>query len=114
MTDVNKNIEILQRLFAVIESRIDGDVETSYTAALIQAGMPKVAQKFGEEAVETVIAATLGDDKQLVGESADLLYHLLVVWAVGGVKPDDVWSELARREGASGFEEKRSRNVKSS
>jgi phosphoribosyl-ATP pyrophosphohydrolase len=109
MTDGKSDSEILQRLYAVIESRKDSDVESSYTASLLQAGMPKIAQKLGEEAVETVIAATTGNDKELVGESADLLYHLLVVWAAKGIAPDDVWAELSRREGTSGIAEKASR-----
>ncbi|MGB0575269.1 MAG: phosphoribosyl-ATP diphosphatase [Alphaproteobacteria bacterium] len=109
MTDGKSDSEILQRLYAVIESRKDSDAESSYTASLLQAGMPKIAQKLGEEAVETVIAATTGNDKELVGESADLLYHLLVVWAAKGIAPDDVWAELSRREGTSGIAEKTSR-----
>ncbi|NKB20373.1 MAG: phosphoribosyl-ATP diphosphatase [Alphaproteobacteria bacterium] len=109
MTDTKNDIEILQRLYSVIESRKDGDTDSSYTASLMRAGMPKIAQKLGEEAVETVIAATSGDEQQLIGESADLLYHLLVVWAASGVTPDDVWAELARREGTSGIAEKASR-----
>lgn len=109
MTDGKSDSKILQRLYAVIESRKDSDVESSYTASLLQAGMPKIAQKLGEEAVETVIAATTGNDKELVGESADLLYHLLVVWAAKGIAPDDVWAELSRREGTSGIAEKASR-----
>lgn len=109
MTDAHSDIEILQRLYSVIEARKDGDAGESYTASLMRAGMPKMAQKLGEEAVETVIAATMGDDKQLVGESADLLYHLLVIWAASGISPDDVWAELARREGTSGIAEKAAR-----
>ena len=109
MIKSENNIEILERLYAVIQSRTDVDAESSYTASLLRAGMPKIAQKFGEEAVETVIAATIGDNQQIIGESADLLYHLMVVWAVSGVKPDDVWNELAAREGTSGIAEKASR-----
>lgn len=109
MTESKSDIDILQRLYAVIESRKDSDAESSYTASLLRAGMPKIAQKLGEEAVETVIAATTGDDQELIGESADLLYHLLVVWAAKGVAPDDVWAELSRREGTSGIAEKASR-----
>ncbi len=71
--------------------------------------MPKIAQKLGEEAVETVIAATMGDNQQIIDESADLLYHLLVIWAASGITPDDVWAELAAREGISGIAEKASR-----
>jgi phosphoribosyl-ATP pyrophosphohydrolase len=109
MTDSNTDIEILQRLYTVVESRKDSDAESSYTASLLRAGIPKIAQKLGEEAVETVIAATTGDDKELIGESADLLYHLLVIWVAKGITLDDVWAELSRREGTSGIAEKASR-----
>jgi len=109
MTDSNADIEILQRLYTVVESRKDSDAESSYTASLLRAGIPKIAQKLGEEAVETVIAATTGDDKELIGESADLLYHLLVIWVAKGITLDDVWAELSRREGTSGIAEKASR-----
>jgi phosphoribosyl-ATP pyrophosphohydrolase len=109
MTDSNTDIEILQRLYTVVESRKDSDAESSYTASLLRAGIPKIAQKLGEEAVETVIAATTGDDKEIIGESADLLYHLLVIWVAKGITLDDVWAELSRREGTSGIAEKASR-----
>jgi len=109
MIKPENDIEVLERLFAVIQSRADVGPDSSYTATLLSAGMPKIAQKFGEEAVETVIAATISDNKQIVGESADLLYHLLVIWAASGVTPDDVWKELAAREGISGIAEKASR-----
>ncbi|MBO38118.1 MAG: phosphoribosyl-ATP diphosphatase [Rhodospirillaceae bacterium] len=109
MIKPENDIEILERLYAVIQSRVDVDADSSYTASLLAAGTAKIAQKFGEEAVETVIAATIGDNQQIVGESADLLYHLLIVWAASGVTPDDVWKELAAREGVSGITEKASR-----
>ena len=63
--------------------------------------MPKIAQKLGEEAVETAIEAVLGQRKELAAESADLLYHLLVLWAACGIKPEDVWQALAERKGAT-------------
>jgi phosphoribosyl-ATP pyrophosphohydrolase len=72
-------------------------------------GREKLAQKLGEEATETVIEAIKGDAEKLVLESADLLYHLLALWATVGVKPMQVWTELARREGVSGLEEKAAR-----
>lgn len=100
---------VLDRLYAVIESRKGADPETSYTAKLFARGGEKIAQKLGEEAVETVIAATARKPDEVVTESADLLYHLLVTWAHAGVEPDSVWAELARREGLSGVEEKRGR-----
>jgi phosphoribosyl-ATP pyrophosphohydrolase len=102
--------EVLDRLWQVVESRrLAGDVEASHSARLLARGTAKVAQKLGEEAVECVIEATLGHHEGTVGESADLLYHLIVVWVNGGIKPEEVWAELARREGISGIAEKASR-----
>ena len=82
------NAEILDRLFNVVESRKDSDVDASYTAKLLAAGTPKIAQKVGEEAIETVIEALADKDGKIAEESADLLYHLLVLWAdkVSGLK----------------------------
>jgi phosphoribosyl-ATP pyrophosphohydrolase len=101
--------DVLERLYGVIASRKGADPTESYTAKLFQRGTPKIAQKLGEEAVEAVIEGVRGDAPKLVGESADLLYHLLVLWADTGVSPADVAAELARREGASGLAEKRGR-----
>ena len=101
---------VLERLYAAIEARRDADPEESYTARLFARGPEKIAQKLGEEAVETVIAAAAGKRPEVVTESADLLYHLLVAWAEAGVAPEDVWAELARREGVSGIAEKRARS----
>ena len=109
MTDSKSDAEILQRLYAVIESRKGADADSSYTASLFAAGLPKITQKLGEEAIETVLAGVSGDADHTVRESADLLYHLLVLWAASGIAPDDVWAELARREGTSGIAEKASR-----
>ena len=100
---------VLERLFAVIESRRGGDPKASYTAELFAAGGEEIARKVGEEAIETMVAALRRDRNQLVHESADLLYHLLVAWVEGGVRPAAVWDELARREGTSGLAEKASR-----
>ena len=97
---------ILENLFAVIESRRGADPATSYTARLLNKGRAKIAKKTGEEAVEVVVAALAEGREQLAAESADLLYHLLVLWAAGGVKPRDVWAQLAKREGVSGLLEK--------
>jgi len=99
----------LDRLFAAIAARKGADPKSSYTAKLFAKGAPKIAQKLGEEAVETIIAALAEDRAAVTSESADLLYHLLVLWAERGVTPDDVWAELARREGVSGLTEKASR-----
>ena len=104
----NENSEVLERLFAVIESRKGADASSSYTAKLFDAGMAEISRKVGEEAVETITAALSGEG-DVTAESADLLYHLLVLWAAAGIKPEDVWTELARREGTSGIEEKNSR-----
>ena len=104
------DIEVLARLFAVIESRKGAAPEDSYTAKLFADGRETMVRKLGEEATETILAAMTGDNAHTVRESADLLYHLLVLWADCGIAPDDVWAELARREGTSGLEEKRNRN----
>ena len=101
--------EVLDRLFRVVASRRDADPTVSHSARLLSRGMPKVAQKFGEEAVECLIEAVGGDHRALVGESADVLYHLLVLWVGAGVAPQDVWAELVRREGISGLAEKAAR-----
>jgi phosphoribosyl-ATP pyrophosphohydrolase len=100
---------ILDALFRTIQSRKRSKPENSWTAALMARGVPKIAQKTGEEAVETVIAAMAGDKKEIAAESADLLYHLLVLWAATGVKPKDVWSALEKRRGVSGVIEKSAR-----
>jgi len=103
--------DVLERLYRVIASRRGGDPGSSYTAKLFARGTSKIAQKFGEEAVEAVIAATAGGREEVVAESADVLYHLLVLWADAGVDPAEVWAELARREGVSGLDEKASRST---
>ena len=92
---------LLDALYEVIESRRDGDVETSRTAKLFAKGVPKIAQKVGEEAVEALIEAVAGNRKELAAESADLLYHLLVMWAACGMKPEEVWAILDKRRGAA-------------
>jgi len=109
MSNAAHSAEVLERLFSVIESRKGGDPASSYTAKLLAEGMPKIAKKLGEEATETVIAATAGTPAEVARESADLLYHLLVLWVAAGVSPAQVWAELARREGTSGLAEKAAR-----
>jgi phosphoribosyl-ATP pyrophosphohydrolase len=99
----------LERLWRVIEARRGADPDTSYTAKLFARGNAKIAQKLGEEAVEAVIEGVKGDRGALIGESADLLYHLFVLWAALGVSPDEIAGELTRREGVSGIAEKRGR-----
>jgi phosphoribosyl-ATP pyrophosphohydrolase len=110
MTSPDPGSEILERLFAVIEQRRGADPETSYTAKLFSEGRARIARKFGEEAIEAVIAATEGDKSALTAESADVLYHLMVAWADAGLVPADIWAELARREGVSGLAEKAGRD----
>jgi phosphoribosyl-ATP pyrophosphohydrolase len=100
---------VLDRLFAVVTSRRDADPTVSHSARLLSRGTAKVAQKFGEEAVECLIEAVGGNSAALIGESADVLYHLIVLWVDAGVRPVDVWNELARREGTSGIAEKNAR-----
>ena len=108
--DGNITADVLEQLFAVIDNRKSADLSESYTAQLLAAGADRIAQKLGEEAVETVIAGATGDRAAVVAESADLLYHLLVLWAASGITPSEVWAELAGREGRSGLDEKQSRN----
>jgi phosphoribosyl-ATP pyrophosphohydrolase len=103
---------VLDRLYAVIDSRKGADPETSYTARLFARGRQQIAKKLGEEAVEAVIEGVRGDRPKLIGESADMLYHLLTLWAANNVKPVAVWTELARREGLSGLAEKAARKHK--
>jgi len=100
---------ILDRLFAVIESRKGADPEASWTARLLAGGPEAAARKLGEESVETIVAALARDQAALTAESADLLYHLLVLWAARGVAPEDVWRVLEARQGTSGIAEKAAR-----
>jgi phosphoribosyl-ATP pyrophosphohydrolase len=100
--------EVLGRLAATIESRKGADAAGSYTAQLL-ADPARAAKKLGEEAVETVIAATQGDKAALAAESADLVYHWLVVLAAAGVSLDEVAARLEAREGTSGLAEKAAR-----
>ncbi len=101
--------DVLDRLWSVVMERRSADPTVSHSARLLQRGTAKVAQKFGEEAVECLIEAVAGNRTALVGESADVLYHLLVMWVAAGVQPAEVWAELQRREGVSGITEKASR-----
>jgi phosphoribosyl-ATP pyrophosphohydrolase len=101
--------EILTRLYDTIVSRKGASAKDSYTARLFARGTAKIAQKVGEEAVEAVIAGAADTPEALAAESADLLYHLMVLWADRGVTPEQVWAELASREGISGIDEKAAR-----
>ncbi len=100
---------VLDRLFAVVMERRTADPAVSHSARLLSRGIGKVAQKFGEESVECLIEAVAGNHDAVIAESADVLYHLIVLWVASGVHPEQVWSELKRREGVSGIAEKASR-----
>ncbi len=100
---------MISRLAATIEARRGADAGQSYTAQLIAAGPEKCARKFGEEAVEAVVAAASGDRQGLVGEAADVIYHLFALLAATGVTTSEVAAELSRREGVSGIAEKAAR-----
>lgn len=102
-------LEVLAGLANIVASRKGASPDTSYTAKLLSQGVEKCAKKFGEEAFETALAAVKGDPQHLAAESADLLYHLLVLLEAADVKLADVMTELARREGISGIAEKASR-----
>ncbi|EGY00059.1 phosphoribosyl-ATP pyrophosphatase [Nitrospirillum viridazoti Y2] len=108
---VTKGGDPLKDLYATILARKGADPETSHTARLFSRGTAKIAQKVGEEAVEAVIEAMRGDRDKLASESADLLYHLLVLWADAGLTPDDIYAVLAARQGISGIEEKKNRKA---
>ena len=99
----------LSDLEAIIAERAASADENSWTAKLVGKGIEKAAEKLGEEAVETVVAAVAGDADATRAEAADLLYHLLVVLHIKGVSLDDVMAELERRTGQSGIDEKSSR-----
>lgn len=100
---------VLDELYRTVLSRKGGDPESSHTARLFSRGRAKIAQKVGEEAVEAVIEAMAGDKDKLAAESADLLYHLLVLWADAGLDPAQVYAILDGRRGISGIAEKKSR-----
>lgn len=101
--------DTLARLEGTIAARRGGDPDSSYVARLNAKGVAKIAQKLGEEATETVIAALTEDRAALVGEAADLLFHLMVLLAAREVPLEDVMAELERREGTSGIAEKAAR-----
>jgi phosphoribosyl-ATP pyrophosphohydrolase len=103
------NAEIVDALYAVIESRRGADPDSSYTAQLLARGTGKIAEKVGEEAIESIVAALSEGPDALAAESADLIYHLCVLWADAGVRPEDVWAKLAERQSMSGLTEKANR-----
>lgn len=102
-------MDTLSRLAETIASRANADPDSSWTAKLLAKGPEKCAEKFGEEAVEAIIASVKGDTTNLTAEAADVLYHLLVMLQASGVKFDSVLAELDRREGTSGIAEKAAR-----
>ena len=102
-------MDTLKRLEATIAERRAASPDSSYVAKLNAKGLPKICEKVGEEATETVIAALTGNDTELTGEAADLLFHLLVLLGARDIPLADVLAELDRREGTSGLEEKAAR-----
>ena len=102
----------IDRLYERILERKSAAPEESYTAKLLGQGIGKIAKKVGEEAVETAVAAAERNKAATISESADLLYHLLVLWAASGITPDEVYAALEAREGRSGLAEKASRPSK--
>ena len=109
MNDKQMTAHFLDELYEVIASRKGGDPEESYTAKLFEGGLGRMAGKIGEEATEVIVAALRETPDHVISESADLLYHLLVLWAEQGIKPEEVFAELESRTGTSGIEEKQSR-----
>lgn len=103
------DFQVLDRLHALVSARRNADPRRSHSARLLGRGTAKVAQKLGEETFECLIEAVSGNREELIGEAADVLYHLVVLWVDAGVRPEQVWEELRRREGVSGHDEKASR-----
>ncbi|MDR6952603.1 phosphoribosyl-ATP pyrophosphohydrolase [Ancylobacter sp. 3268] len=101
----------LDDLASIVADRAAGGGPPSYTRSLIEKGVAKCAQKLGEEAVETALAAVAADTKAVVSESADLLYHLMVLLHARGIPLEDIYAELGRRTARSGIEEKTSRST---
>lgn len=102
--------DVLERLSAVLEARKGAAADSSYVAGLYAKGLDAILKKIGEEATETVLAAKSGDRAKIVHETADLWFHTLVLLAQQGLKPQDILSELERRFGVSGHEEKAARS----
>jgi len=104
-------MDTLARLEQTIKERLKASPDESYVASLAQKGLPVIAKKLGEEATEAVIAGLVGDEFDMVGEAADVLFHLLVLLAQKGIPLDKVLAELERREGTSGLAEKAARGA---
>lgn len=103
-------MDALTRLDAIVTARLAADPASSYVASLAAKGLPAIARKLGEEATEAVIAALSGSEDELVGEAADVLFHLTVLLAAKGIPLARVMAELERREGTSGLAEKAGRS----
>lgn len=103
-------MDTLARLEAIVIERLGADPAESYVASLKARGLPTIARKLGEEATEAVVAALSGSDEELVGEAADVLFHLTVLLAAKGISLEQVMAVLDRREGTSGHAEKASRS----
>ncbi|QYU70172.1 phosphoribosyl-ATP diphosphatase [Leptolyngbya sp. 15MV] len=103
-------MDTLTRLEATIRQRLAADPGESYVASLHARGVPVIARKLGEEAVEAIVAALSGSREELVGEAADVLFHLAVLLAAKGIPLAEVMAELDRREGVSGHDEKAARS----
>ncbi|HEY5683224.1 MAG TPA: phosphoribosyl-ATP diphosphatase [Sulfuricaulis sp.] len=101
--------DVLIKLAELLESRKGADPQSSYVAGLYAKGLDAILKKVGEEATETVLAAKTGERAKIIHETADLWFHTLIMLAQTGLKPDDILSELDRRFGVSGLEEKASR-----
>ena len=106
------NVHPRELLWKTIADRRDADPKTSYSSYLLSCGMPKMAQKLGEEAVELVIEAIQGNRVQIIKESADVVYHLLALWVAADIVPQLIWDELTKRQGISGIAEKNTRSAR--
>lgn len=104
-------MDTLKRLEVTVTQRLVSDPGSSYVASLKAKGLPTIARKLGEEATEAVVAALAGSDKELIGEAADVLFHLTVLLAAKGISLERVMAELDRRDGISGLAEKASRSA---
>ena len=100
--------ELIEELYDIVTSRKNGDPSASYTASKFAKGTDHIAKKIGEEATEVAIAAAQRDKDAIKLESADLLFHLLVLWSDQNIKPDEIFDVLRNRRGVSGLDEKKS------
>jgi len=109
MSESTNTAQFLDQLYETIESRKGADPSESYTASIFDEGVGKMTRKIGEEATEVIIAALRETPQHVISESADLLYHLMILWAEQGIRPQDVMDELESRTARSGIEEKEGR-----